>query len=142
MNHDSDHLKFLSIGFYVYAGWSALIACVPFIHLGMGIMMVLGGLEGEKNPPPPFIGWVFIGFSSFFILFGWALAIASFFAARFLVRKTHYTFVLVLAAIICLFAPIGTVLGVFTILVLVRDSVKELFGKVQPTFDGPPPDWR
>ncbi len=27
----------------------------------------------------------------------------------------------------CLFMPVGTVLGVFTIIVLVRDSVKELF---------------
>jgi hypothetical protein len=29
--------------------------------------------------------------------------------------------------------PVGTVLGVFTIIVLMRDSVKELFGKAVDT---------
>jgi hypothetical protein len=34
-----------------------------------------------------------------------------------------------MAGVECLFMPVGTVLGVFTIIVLVRDSVKELFGR-------------
>jgi hypothetical protein len=34
-----------------------------------------------------------------------------------------------MAGINCIFIPIGTVLGVFTIIVLTRDSVKELFGE-------------
>jgi hypothetical protein len=33
-----------------------------------------------------------------------------------------------MAGIECIFMPVGTVLGVFTIIVLMRDSVKELFG--------------
>jgi hypothetical protein len=32
-----------------------------------------------------------------------------------------------MAAISCIFMPFGTVLGVFTIIVLLRPSVKELF---------------
>jgi hypothetical protein len=35
----------------------------------------------------------------------------------------HYA----VAAIACMFMPFGTVLGVFTIIVLMRPSVKELF---------------
>lgn len=142
MTNDSDHLKFLSIGFYIYAGWSALIGCLPLVHVGMGIMIVLGTFDSDGNPPPPFFGWLFIGFGSLFVLFGWATAIASLLAGRFLVQRKNYTFIMVTSAILCLFAPIGTVLGVFAIVVLVRDSVKELFGKVQPKFDGPAPDWR
>jgi hypothetical protein len=34
----------------------------------------------------------------------------------------------VIAAIACSFVPIGTVLGVFTIIVLTRPSVRVLFG--------------
>ena len=34
---------------------------------------------------------------------------------------------LVMAGIECLFMPFGTVLGVFTIIVLMRESVKEMF---------------
>jgi len=33
-----------------------------------------------------------------------------------------------MAGIECLFMPFGTVLGVFTIMVLMRDPVKQLFG--------------
>ena len=38
------------------------------------------------------------------------------------------------AAISCTFTPLGTVLGVFTLIVLFRPSVKTLFG-----LDSPPP---
>ncbi len=36
--------------------------------------------------------------------------------------------VLVMAGIECLFMPFGTALGVFTIIVLIRDDVKTMFG--------------
>jgi len=36
-------------------------------------------------------------------------------------------FCLVMAGVECIFTPFGTVLGVLTIIVLVRPSVKELF---------------
>jgi hypothetical protein len=50
-------------------------------------------------------------------------------AGIFLGRRKHYTFCLVMGCIECVFFPFGTALGVFTILVLVRESVKQLFGK-------------
>jgi hypothetical protein len=34
-----------------------------------------------------------------------------------------------MAGIACVFMPFGTVLGVFTIIVLMRDSVRRLFGR-------------
>jgi hypothetical protein len=45
-------------------------------------------------------------------------------------HRKHYTFCLVMAGVECLFMPFGTVLGVFTILVLNRQTVKELFTPV------------
>jgi hypothetical protein len=38
-----------------------------------------------------------------------------------------------MAGVACMFMPFGTVLGVFTIVVLLRDSVKELFGVAEPS---------
>jgi len=35
-----------------------------------------------------------------------------------------------MAGVECMFMPFGTVLGVFTIIVLMRPSVKEIFGRV------------
>lgn len=48
-------------------------------------------------------------------------------AGRALAQRRRYTFCLVIAGVACMFMPFGTVLGVFTIIVLLRDSVKELF---------------
>jgi len=39
----------------------------------------------------------------------------------------HRTFSIVVGAINCLHLPLGTILGVFTIIVLMRDSVRELY---------------
>ena len=47
---------------------------------------------------------------------------------RFLRRHKHYMFCLVIACLECSFMPFGTVLGAFTIFVLMRESIKQSFG--------------
>lgn len=127
MNQDLDHLRLLSIFHYVVAGVAALFACIPFIHFFLGLAMVLGAFDG-KDAPPPWLGFIFMVIGGIFIVMGWAFAICVFNGGRFLARRTHYTYCLVMGAVECVFMPFGTVLGVFTIIVLMRDSVKELFG--------------
>ena len=144
MNKDLEQLKWLSIGFYIYAGITALFACFPIIHLAFGIAMVTGQFNDGPNPPPDMFGWFFVGIASIFILGGWAMAIASLLAGRFIKQRKKYTFVFVMAIISCMFAPLGTILGVFTIIVLLRDPVKALFEgqSYQPPFGNTPPDWK
>jgi len=142
MNKDLEHLKWLSIGFYVYAGLTALFACFPIIHLVLGIAMITGQMDDGKNSPPPFFGWFFVGFAAIFILVGWALAIASLFAGKYLKQQKNYTFIFVMAVISCMFAPLGTVLGIFTIIVLLRDSVKHLFEGQSYSPNYNQPDWK
>ena len=129
MNQDEQHLRLLSIFHYVVGGMNALAACIPFIHLALGIALVSGAFPDQPGHqgPPPFLGWMFISIASVFILGGWTLAVAIFLAGRFLTRRTHYMYCFVVAAIECLLMPFGTILGVFTIIVLVRPSVKALF---------------
>ena len=64
---------------------------------------------------------------SLLFLLGIAMPICILIAGRCLSRHKHYAFALVIACIECLFIPFGTILGVFTIIVLSRESVKELF---------------
>jgi hypothetical protein len=66
-------------------------------------------------------------FASVLILVGWTFAVLVLIAGRFIARRKHYTLCFVMACVDCLSVPFGTVLGVFTILVLNRQSVKELF---------------
>ena len=51
-----------------------------------------------------------------------------FIAGRSLAKRCHYWFAFVVACLECLFVPFGTILGVFTLIVLSRNSAKELFG--------------
>ena len=132
MNDDLNHIKILSIFHYVVAAIAALIACFPIIHLLIGISILTGGFfsdTSEIGMPFPFslFGLLFTVIPAAIILLGWAFAICLAIAGRFLSTKQHHMFCLIMAGISCIFIPFGTVLGVFTIIVLVRPSVKALF---------------
>lgn len=92
----------------------------------MGIAMLCGTFDG-KDAPPKVFAWLFILFPSIFILIGWTLAGFIIAAGRKLKRRVAWTFCLGVAGIECVLMPFGTVLGVFTILVLMKDSVKQMF---------------
>lgn len=126
MNQDEQHLNLLSIFHYIVGGLTALFSCMFLMHVAMGIAMLCGGFEGE-NPPPQAFAWFFILFPAVFILVGWTLSGFIIAAGRKLKRRTSRTFCLVVAGCECFIMPFGTVLGVFTIIVLMKDSVKELF---------------
>ena len=128
-DQDLEHLRLLSIFHYVVGGMIALFSCIPIIHVVLGIVMVAAPAvfgPGAQRPPP-FIGFLFIVIGGGIILFGWTLAALVIFAGRCLAQHTRYVYCLVIAALSCLFMPVGTVLGVFTIIVLMRPSVKGLF---------------
>ena len=132
MNQDEEHLRLLSIFHYVVGGITALFACFPFIHLAVGIGLISGAFPtgpGQESPPL-WAGWLFIVIASVMIFIGWALAVAVLVAGKFFGRHDHYMYCFVVAAIECLLMPFGTVLGVFTIIVLSRPSVKALFQSV------------
>jgi hypothetical protein len=88
---------------------------------------------GKGAPPPAFLGWFFVIFAALFILLGWTFAVFVLTAGRFLARRQRYLFCLVMGGVECLFMPFGTVLGVFTIIVLMQEPVKRLFGVNPPT---------
>ncbi len=127
-NQDEQHLNILSIFHYVVGGITALFACFPLIHLTIGINMLSGGFgPSDEDFPFRLFGLMFILIPAIIILMGWALAGCMVAAGYFLSKRQKYTFCLVVAGVECIFMPFGTVLGIFTIIVLVRPSVKALF---------------
>jgi hypothetical protein len=130
VDQDQEHLRLLSIFHYVLGGLAALFSCLPLIYLAFGIFALeapqkFSGSHGE--PAPAFLGWLFVALGAGMALLGWALAGLILYAGRCLARRAHYTLCFAVACVECLFAPFGTVLGVFTLVVLVRPSVKWLF---------------
>jgi hypothetical protein len=134
MNNDQEHLRLLSLFHYICAGILAFLACFPVIHLVLGLVLALhpNAFGPGKDQPPAVIGWVLVAFAGSIILFGWTLAAVLALAGRCLARRKSYNFCMIAAAVGCLFMPFGTVLGVFTIIVLARPSVKELFQVSRP----------
>lgn len=124
---DVEHLRLLSIFHYVVGAITGLFSLLPITHVAIGVAMVTGRFERSEEPPPAMFGWFFIGMGLVFIVCGLALATCLVLAGRFLSRREHYLFCFVMAALACIFFPFGTVLGVFTIIVLSRPTVKELF---------------
>ncbi len=130
-NQDAEHLKLLSIFHYVVAGMMALFGTFPIIHFLIGLAMVSGAMVAPRDvaPFPALFGGFFVLVAGGMMLVGWTLAACTFAAGRSLAQRRRYTFCLVMAGIMAAMCmPFGTVLGVFTIIVLLRPSVKEAFG--------------
>ncbi len=130
MSQDLEQLRLLSIFHYVLGGMVALFACLPLIHFFLGLAFASGWLEGGESAPR-LVGCGLMAVAACFILAGWTLAICLLFAGSFLAKRRHYTFCQVVAAVSCIFMPLGTVLGVFTLVVLTRASVRALFSPAQ-----------
>lgn len=125
---DAQHLKLLSIFHYVVDGIAGLVACFPILHLLVGISVLASSLTGSSPyGPGALFGLFFVVIAGSIILFGWAFAVCVILTGIFIARRKHYLFCLVMAGVECMFTPPGTVLGVFTIITLLRPSVKELF---------------
>ena len=129
MSTDREYVDILSIFHYVLAGLTALAGCVPIIHLSIGIAIVSGVLEDHGQGPPVFVGWFFIAVAAFLMSLAWALAVCLLVVGRMLSCRKGYMFCLIVAGIECVFVPLGTILGVFTIIALMRPGVKRMFGQ-------------
>ena len=130
MNQDEQNLRLLSIFHYVVAGLAALFACFPIFHLVMGLVIVFAPQTFDSKGGemlPPLIGWFFVAFAATFIVMGWIFAGCVLAAGRCLAKRKHYMFCLVMAGVECVFFPFGTVLGVFTLIMLTQEPVRQLF---------------
>jgi len=136
MDRDTEQLNLLAIFHYVVAGLAALFSFFPLIYTAIGVIFIFAARNGTAKPgeelPPEFLGWIFAALGSLWFVTGIVMAICILIAGRSLALRRRYTFALVIACIECLFLPFGTVLGVFTIVALSRDSVKALFEAKQP----------
>jgi hypothetical protein len=127
---DNEHLKILSICWYVMSGMSALFGFLPSIYLILGIAILTGtipmGAPGHV-PADRMVGVVFIVMASVGILMLWTIALLAFLTGRSLARRKRLVLCYVTSAIACLQIPFGTLLGVFTFIVLARPTVRDQF---------------
>ncbi|MEZ6066017.1 MAG: hypothetical protein R3B90_09985 [Planctomycetaceae bacterium] len=123
-----EHLNLLSVFHYIVGGLQLLCGCFPIVHLLLGVSMVTGAFDqASPNPPPEAVGWMFIGIASTVILVSWTIGVLIIVAGRKLAARTSRTYCMVIAGLQCLFMPIGTLLGVFTLITLTKPEAIRLF---------------
>jgi hypothetical protein len=125
---DTDHLSLLSIFHFVGAGMALL--GILFLHYAMfhAILDNPKMWENPKGVPPPaelfaVFKWFYLIIGAWFVASG-VLNVVSGVCLR--VRKRR-TFSMIVAGLNCVHVPLGTVLGVLTLVVLMRDSVRESY---------------
>jgi hypothetical protein len=126
MNQDENNLNTLSLFHYILGAITALGSFVYIIHIVLGVLFIVNTFKGP-NAPPEAIGFLFVVLGSLALLFGLTVGILMIIAGRKLRRHVSRTFCIAVAAIECLLTPLGTILGVFTIVTLMKESVIALF---------------
>ena len=127
---DAEHLNLLSIFHFVGTGFAVIGMLFLLAHYAM-LHTVFDNpkmWENQKGGPPP--AEFFAIFKWFYLIFGiWfaASGVLNVMSGLFIRARKRRTFSMIVAGINCVHVPLGTVLGVFTLIVLMRDSVRESY---------------
>src|SRR5215472_4658920 len=130
---DEKNLDLLGLFHYVAGGLIALFSCLFIVHIALGFAMTAGqtgmfpgfGVPGVASPP--FMGPMFIALGAGALMLGWVTAALLLFAGRCIRLRKGHTFCLVVAGLACLSVPLGTILGVFTLVLLTKPHIRMLF---------------
>ncbi len=127
---DVEHLRQLSVAHYVYAALQCFFVIFSATFFGIALAMIARPEWFHGAEPPAIL------LSGFFMSLGLAMsflsigfAYCSYRVGRSLKERRHYGFCKLISAFNCLSMPVGTVLGVFTLVVLSRPRVKAMFGR-------------
>lgn len=127
---DTEHLRLLAMFHFVAAALSlvgVLLSLLYFVMFQAIFANPAVWAQSQQAPPPAELMTFFRTFLALFV--GWFLVscIGNLLSGLFMRARRHRTFSMVIAAINCLHIPIGTMLGIFTFIVLGRESVRTLY---------------
>jgi hypothetical protein len=140
---DAEHLQLLSIFYYVMAGMAALGGLLPAIYILFGLAMMGGaaagsGIGADERTGLAVVGGMFTAFGLAIVAVVCVMAFCLFLTGRYLTQYRNRTFCFIIAGLLCLNFPLGAVLGVFTFIVLSRESVRARF-EANPFGNSMPP---
>jgi hypothetical protein len=130
MTKDQDQLKLLAILYYLLAGL-AMLMTVFFTVMFFVLPDYWNGMQPRINGAPMtgteggghFFSVLSMIYLGIFMLGAFLCTMTGF----CLMRQHGRGFCIVISGLMCLLFPIGTLLGVATLMVLGRDSVRQLF---------------
>lgn len=127
-DRDLGHLRLLAVFHFVMAALGALGLLFLIGHYALMHMVMEAAPQTASNGPSPaevlaMLRWMYWVLGAAGLLF----AAGNLLSGLYLRRQVHRGFSLVMAAINCVQMPLGTILGVFTLIVLLRDSVRRRY---------------
>lgn len=130
MEEVKEHIRLLSIGHYIVAGLTGLFSLFPLIHVGLGLSFLFGDFP-QASPkdefPSELFGGIFVIVGAMAILMGLSCAILIGIAGKKMKEFRSRTYCLVIAGVLCAIFPLGTVLGVLSLITLLKPEAKTLF---------------
>ncbi|QDU09773.1 hypothetical protein [Gimesia aquarii] len=125
-------LKTIAILYFVFAGFTFLM--LLFLPLHYKMMSLVSTMEfpvreGEPDPAKMFAPMMDVMIYMYLVIgiLGIIFAGVTLFTGLFLFQKKNRLFCIIGAAISCLSFPLGTALGIWTLLILFDNKTKPLF---------------
>ncbi len=131
MEEDIRYLNLLAVFQMIVAGIVGLLSCLPLINLFIGVPMLeavpYALSQGEFFSQSILVPLMFILLPSGMSVIGWMLAVAIALNGYYLKNHKWLNYCMIVSGIETIFMPFGTVLGVFTIILLTKPNIKNLF---------------
>jgi hypothetical protein len=128
---DGEHIKLLAIFHFVVAGLALLGEVFLALHFLIMRMVFtnpeLWKSQANNAPPPEVFFYMMIMFYCVFGVIFLTVSVLNLLSGLFLRRRKNRIFSLVVGGLNCVQIPFGTVLGVFTLIVLMRSSVRDSY---------------
>lgn len=121
---DEEHLRLLTIFHYVLAGISCIPGLLGVLYIALGGFTLMVTSMSQQAKEAGIVGFVFLFIGIVLVIIVFGSAVLQYFVGRFISERRHYTFVFIFSIVQLLFFPLGTALGVFTLIVLSRPQVK------------------
>ena len=126
MNRDLEHLKLLEIFHYIRGALACFFGLFGLIYVVIGVAVVLLPTKSSEAAPPLLFGGLFFVIGLFWFGISEISGILSLIAGWRYRKQKGYYFCFIVAILECLTGLTGIALGVFSLIVLNRPSVKAL----------------
>lgn len=136
-DQDKEHLRLLELFHKVVAGLYALFGFCGFPHFIIGLLAAFDPKffpnSAKSQGPDVLFSVMFIGAGLAVILGGWTCSVLNLLASRAIKERRGITLIYITSGLNCMWMPFGTALGVFTFIVISRNSVRTLFPPAKAT---------
>jgi hypothetical protein len=123
LQQKENYLDILAVFHYVYGGFSLVVTAAVLAFMGIA----MGGATDWGHNWDPTAGCILTVAFFFAMIFAGGISVLNLLTGRALQTRRGYVLSLVTAGVNCLNLPLGTLLGIFTLVLLSDPQVRPMF---------------